>query len=423
MCYKIDIAKSFLNDVIIMKISIFSDCHCGYAFGEERGEDSFIALNEAIERSLDSDLILIAGDLFDSRIPKQEILARTAKILSRAQGKKSQANFIEIRNKEKHEVSPLAFRGVPIVAIHGTHERRSKQMINPVQALEHAGLLIHLHCATTLFEVCGKKVAVHGMSGVPERFAKEVLQQWNPKPVENAVNIIMLHQSIEPYIYSPLEPIMLKLEDLPEGFDLYVLGHIHWSEQKPFKSGKILLTGSTCITSAHKIESEQEKMIFSFDGKNVENIPLMFQRKLYYESFDYETDVARKIEARIKAISEINHAVKPIIISKITGTIPKTETAPNFRNVSEKFSGKAIIKIIQNAKPEDMEEQSELLQMMREQKLSPEEHGLRLLKNNLEQIKCGLRIEEIFDLLAEGEADLLYNMLSGRQKTLNEGIA
>lgn len=401
-----------------MKISIFSDCHCGYAFGEERGEDSFAALEEAIERSLDSDLILIAGDLFDSRIPKQEVFARTAKILSRAQNRKGNANFIEIRNKEKHEVSPLAFRGVPIVAIHGTHERRSRQMVNPVQALEHTGLLVHLHCATALFDAGGKKVAVHGMSGVPERFAKEVLLQWNPKPAEDAVNILMLHQSIEPYIYSPLEPPSLKLDDLPEGFDLYVLGHIHWSEQKPFKSGRILLAGSICVTSAHKIESEQEKMIFSFDGKNIESIPLKFQRKIYYENFSYEKDVAQKIEESIKKTLERQHAVKPIIISKITGKIPKTETAPNFNSIVEKFSGKAIIKIIQNARPEGMEEQSELLQLMREQRLSPEERGLRLLKDSLEQIKCGLRIEEIFEPLAEGNVELLYNLLSGRQKTL-----
>lgn len=402
----------------MMKISIFSDCHCGYNYGEERGEDSFLALQESMEKSLDSDLILMAGDIFDSRIPKQEILARAARILSQAQSKKGNANFIEIRNKEKHEVSPLALRGIPVVAIHGTHERRSKQMINPVQALEHAGLLVHLHCATAVFEIDGKKVAVHGMSGVPDRFAKEVLQQWNPKPLENAINILMLHQSIEPYIYSPLEPPSLKLEDLPEGFDLYVLGHIHWSEQKPFKSGTILLTGSTCVTSAHKIESEQEKMIFSFDGNVVEQVPLKFQRKIYYENFDYETGIAQEIEAKIKAISEINHNVKPIIISKITGKIPKSETSPNFSSIIGKFSGKAIIKIIQNAKAEELEEQTELLHLLREQKLSPEEHGLRLLKDNLEQIKCGLRIEEIFELLADGDVDLLYNMLSGKQKTL-----
>ncbi len=396
-----------------MKISIFSDCHCGYAFGEERGEDSFAALNEAIERSLDSDLILIAGDLFDSRLPKQEVLARTARILSAAQDKKSRANFIEIRNKEKREVSQLALRGIPIITIHGTHERRSRQMVNPVQALEHAGLLVHLHCATALFEIEGKKIAVHGMSGVPERFAKEVLLQWKPAPVENAANILMLHQSIEPYIYSPLEPPSLKLEDLPEGFDLYVLGHIHWSEQKPFKTGTLLLTGSTCVTSTHKIESEQEKMVFSFDGKNVGSIPLDFQRKIYYESFSYESGIAEKVEENIRKILEENHPIKPIIIYKISGTIPKTEAAPNFGATSEKFSGKAIIKIMQNAKAEGLEEQAEFLQLMRGQKLSPEEHGLRLLKSNLEQVKCGLLVEEIFDLLADGNVELLYNMLSG----------
>ncbi len=401
-----------------MKISIFSDCHCGYAFGEERGEDSFQALQEAIERSLDSDLILIAGDLFDSRVPKQEVFARTAKILSRAQNKKGKAEFIEIKNKEKHDVSPLAFRGIPIIAIHGTHERRSRQMVNPVQALEHAGLLVHLHCATVLFELDGKKVAVHGMSGVPERFAKEVLLQWNPKPLENAVNILMIHQSIEPYIYSPLEPPSLRLEDLPDGFDLYVLGHIHWNEKKPFKSGNILLTGSICATSIHKIESWQEKMIYVFDGNNIESIPLKFQRKIYHENVVYENGVGHKIGENIKKILQTNHEINPIIISKITGTIPKGEIVPNFNSIAEKFSDRAIIKIMQNAKEEGIEEQTEFLQLMREQKISPEEHGLRLLKNNLEQIKCGLRIEEIFDLLAEGETNLLYNMLLGKQKTL-----
>jgi len=295
-------------------------------------------------------------------------------------------------------------------------------MVNPVQAMEHAGLLIHLHCATALFDVDGKKVAVHGLSGVPDRFAKEILQQWNPKPVKNAVNILMLHQSIEPYIYSPLEPIMLKLEDLPEGFDLCVLGHIHWSEQKPFKSGKILLTGSTCVTSSHKIESEQEKMIFIYDGINIESVPLKFQRKIYYGYLEYENGIAIKIDENIGKILETGHNIKPIIISKITGTIPKTKTAPDFRSVIEKFSGRAIIKIVQNAKAEDVEDQAEFMKLMREQKLSPEEHGLLLLKANLEQIKCGLRAEEVFDLLADGNTELLYNMLSGRQKTLDASI-
>jgi len=106
-----------------MRIAIFSDCHCGYAFEEERGDDSFKALEDSIEKSLDSDLILIAGDLFDSRIPKPEVFARTAKILSRAQNLTSKTKLISAKNKDS--ISPSALRGIPIVAIHGTHERRS----------------------------------------------------------------------------------------------------------------------------------------------------------------------------------------------------------------------------------------------------------------------------------------------------------
>ena len=121
-----------------MQIGIFSDCHCGYKYGEERGEDSFIALEEAMEKTSDCDMILIAGDLFDTRVPKPEVFARTARILSKAQNFPSRTKFIEIRNKGEHELSPLALRGVPIVTIHGTHEKRSKYTINPIQSLEHS---------------------------------------------------------------------------------------------------------------------------------------------------------------------------------------------------------------------------------------------------------------------------------------------
>ena len=84
-----------------MRVSIFSDCHCGYAFGEERGEDSFRGLEEAIQKSTDSDLIIIAGDLFDTRIPKPEVIARVAKILSKAKHGESRAKLIEILGKKE----------------------------------------------------------------------------------------------------------------------------------------------------------------------------------------------------------------------------------------------------------------------------------------------------------------------------------
>ena len=77
--------------------------------------------------------------------------------------------FVESINKDQEDISRLALRGIPIVSIHGTHERRSKTMVNPLHNLEHSGLLIHLDCSTIVFQINGEKVAVHGMSGVSEK--------------------------------------------------------------------------------------------------------------------------------------------------------------------------------------------------------------------------------------------------------------
>jgi len=398
-----------------MLIGIFSDCHCGYKFGEERGEDSFIALNEAIDKTLDCDLILIAGDLFDTRVPKPEVFAKLAKILGKAQNVPSRTKFMEIINKEKHEISPSALRGIPIVAIHGTHERRSKYLINPIQALEHAGLLIHLNCATAIFEIEGRKVAIHGMSGVPDRYAGECLKQWKPKPIENAVNIIMFHNSISPYIYSPLEPPSLQVEDLPKGFDLYVLGHMHWHEIKLLNQGKLLVCGSTVPTAARRLEAEQQKCIFKYDS-DIKQIPLDFQRKIYWEEYELGANTKDAIENFLETLSATDP--KPIVNIKIKGI--KNSLPLSFNEIDEKFSKKAIININKEFEAETLQDQIEMIKAIRNEKLSPEEHGLRILQEKLKEFSCGIKVDEIFDYLVDGDIDLIFNILTGNQQTLKE---
>ena len=403
-----------------MLIGIFSDCHCGYKYGEERWKDSFIALNDAVDKTLDCDLIIIPGDLFDTRVPRPEVFAKVAKILSKAQTVPSRTKFLEIINKEKLDMSPLALRGIPIVAISGTHEKRSKHLVNPIQALEHTGLLIHLHCATAVFEIEGRKVAIHGMSGVPDRYAKDVFEQWNPKPIPDALNILMIHQSINPYIYSPLEPPSMDIKDFPKGFDLYILGHMHWHEIKMFNGGQLLVCGSTIPTSIHKIESEQEKCIHKYDGKNIESIPLEEQRKVFWREFDFNPNIKENIENFISTISPFKP--KPIINIKVKGLIRKEQLVPSFSGIEEKFSNKAIVNINKNLELEDFQEQIEMLRTLREQKLSPEEHGLKILQENLKQVNCGIKVDEIFEYLVDGDVNLIFNILTGNQTTLKTGL-
>ncbi len=394
----------------------------GYDFGGPRGEDSFLALEEIMERAKEADLILMLGDIFDTRVPKPEVFARAARILGQAQNfGPSKAKLISLNGKEEKEISPSALRGVPIVAISGTHDRRSRHLVNPVQALEHAGLLVNLHCATAVFEIDGEKVAIHGLSGVPERYAKDVLQSWNPAPVKDAKNIFLMHQSIEPYIYSPLEPPSLKLEDLPIGMNLYLLGHMHWRDQRNFRGAQLVLTGSTIFTSIHKTEAEQlRKGFWISDGNLAEFIPLKNGRKVFWQELYYTENTKAELERALFSLPQQDGGLLPIINIKVKGKLPAGVSAPNFSDLEQKYSGKGIIRINKNLEAEDFQEQIELLHALREARLSPEEQGLKLLAENLKQANCGIRAEEIFDLLVDGNSDLIFNVLAGKQKTLGD---
>jgi len=398
-----------------MRISIIGDSHCGFAWGEERGDDSLAALDESIQKSKDSDLILIVGDLFDSRLPKPEVFARVASILGQAQTFPDKTRLLDTWGKE---VSPLALRGVPIIALHGNHDRRSKQLINPVQALEHAGLLINLHGSSLLFDCSGTRLGIHGMGSVPERYAKEALLTWNPKPFPDSLNILMLHQSIEPYIYSPLEPPSLKLEDLPDAFNLLVNGHLHWYDKRGLRGNVFLNTGSISPTTIHKYESEQKKCFWQWDGAALEQVPLENQRKIFIEEFAIAPDMKEKLVGWLQHIVEQQLVPKPIANVRIIGTLPVGASPPNLSDVQDGFSGKMVLRLTKSLANADFESNIELLRALRENRLTPEESGLHLLMENLRQTKCAIKADEIFDMLVEGNVDVIFDVLTGTQRRL-----
>ena len=392
-----------------MKIAVFSDIHAGFGKGI-RENDFYTALKEALELSKECDLILIAGDIFDTRVPKQEVFAKIAKILTYTKQFSCSAKLKEVIGKDVKEISSLALEGIPVIAIHGNHERRSRELINPVQALEHAGLVINLHCATAVFEINGEEVAIHGMGSVPERYARDVLREWRPKPVKGAKNILMLHQSIGEYIYSPLEPPSLKLEDLPDGFDFYIIGHIHWHDIRDYKQGKLLFPGSLVTTTPKKIEADQQKGIWIIEDNSIKFIPLKFQRKVYFKDFEASAQVKQRIKMFLSSVEKGS-----IVYIKVKG---KTNEKIELRDVLEEYSKILELKIKNETISESEEEKVKLIELIREQKLSPEELGKEMLRRNAEKFGCKIKIDEIFDLLVSGDIETAFAVLKGEQKTL-----
>lgn len=405
-----------------MKIAVIGDMHLGAFQVDERSDDSFIQAKEAIEIAVkeDADLIVLAGDVFDVRVPTQDVLAKALQIFRiAAESKNKGAKIEKLIGKDEGEISKTALGGIPIVAIHGNHDRRGKGLVNPVQLMEKAGLLVHLNIATIVIAINGERVAIHGMSYVPEKYAKEVLAKFNPNPIKGAANIFIFHQSIGQYLYSNEEHPTLMLEDLPRGFDLIADGHIHWSDTHKGDGLNFLLTGSTISTQMRKIEGERPKAIHIFENGNIRAIPLKSQRELFYETLDFkeiEPDLLRK------KISETLHSIKvkgdkkPLVRVVLRGTIKKGFEAAdlNLHRIEEEFRGKFILHIgREKLLSKENTAAKEALEQLLKKQISVEERGLQILQAHLSGsgFESFGNAEEFLNVLAEGGQDAAYKFL------------
>ena len=267
---------------------------------------------------------------------------------------------------------------------------------------------------------------MHAMSNVPERYAYDALTQWNPHPLPECINILLLHQSIDPYVYSPLEPPTINISNLPKGFDFIINGHIHTQSREKIDDAELIIPGSLTITQFQKTEAETEKCFLNIEiDKEVKAgfVPLEKNRKFFYEEVKLEGSSARsQVEEKIGNIIYTKNLLKPPVIRlKIVGKEVEV-LDQELRDIERKYAGKAILVFAKELESPEMAEKIEFMKNLREQKLSTEEIGLNLLKKNLDelQFESSFDYEDMFKLLTEGEVDKAFNILTGEQMTLSQ---
>lgn len=384
-----------------MRIALISDTHFGEGRGTEREHDAWEAVDEALRRAqeMGCELVIHAGDLFDTKIPRPEDWS--------------------------HALRAFATLKVPMVAIHGNHERRGKGLTNPVEGLSKSGLFDYVSSGIKIYELQGGRVAVHGLGWVPETYAKDVLQHWSPKPVEGAFNVLVMHQSIAPFIFNPIEPPSLKLEDMPPGFDLYVDGHVHEHQVTNVHGVPFVIVGSTVTTQVNKAEAENSKGFVVVEIENgrvhsIKKIPLETARRVYYKEFEIDghspVEIKKMAEGYLQVL-DTKHSKKPLVRIRIKGRLPKgvVPSDVDLRDLRETYADKCILGIGTKLYEETLERKPQLLQEIREQRLSVEEMGFKILRDSLEQQGSAFRFEDIFDHLVDGDAEAALVALLSEQ--------
>jgi DNA repair exonuclease SbcCD nuclease subunit len=287
-----------------MKIAIFSDPHLGYARFET---DSYVQAEKAIiSASEKADLILCAGDIFDMKIPKLETLKRA----------------VEIFNKAK----------IPLYAIHGNHERRPKDLVNPVQLLAASTEMKLLHGESAVFEKGGRKIQILGIGSVPEEYATEAvkrsMERFKKEP--GAFSVLMIHQTIKELVPGGEDELSLDyLETLP--FDLIVNGHIHETGVK--LSGKFIMPGSTVITQLKEDETKGKGyFLYDTEARKSEFVEIG-SRPFFYETLKFDGVGEPEIrEGVLKRINEIKKSHPEAIIAiKIEGALKDGLPCPDIK--------------------------------------------------------------------------------------------
>ncbi|MBN1169890.1 DNA repair exonuclease [Candidatus Micrarchaeota archaeon] len=366
-----------------MKIAIFSDTHLGYPRFED---DSYIQAERAMaDANEKADVILCAGDIFDTRIPKLETLKKA----------------IDIFNSSK----------IPVFAIFGNHERRAREMTNPVHLLGAATKITVLHGNAETFEKNGERIQILGMGSVPEEYAEAAVRNVVEKyeKDEKAFTILMIHQSIKELMAGDEKELSLEcLEPLP--FDLIINGHIHNTVSK--LNGRFLIPGSTVITQLKKEETAPKGYyIYDTSAKKATFIEID-SRKFFYEKIIVDdagdSDVRKAVAEKIEGIRK--DFPDAIIAIKVEGKLKEGLTA---RDISMQEYQNVYIDNRLDSK--DLGTKLERIREMRNQKLSVREIGL---KNLLDKTRGKTDFDGavFFEKLLEGTEEALEYLEQNKKK-------
>ncbi len=391
-----------------MKIGIVSDTHFGY----RRWEGD--ALSQAKEAMLDaagkSDLILMPGDIFDTKIPRPETFHEAIKV------------FQATLNSKKWAVKCANLPGMPpIAAIHGTHELRGRELVNPIQILQTINLITDVHNKTAIYELAGERVAITGLGGVPEDLAAAAIEKAGFAPHPNAFNIFVFHQSVSELMYAGGKSIM-SLDDLPKGFDLYICGHLH--KYQTALDGKLIIPGSTVLTQL-KEEEAGDKGYVIFDTKTREHefIPVK-TREFIFKRLKFEnatpTEIQKALDTEFANIllelhEKEGHAGKlpeqanemPIIRIIIEGTLKDGFTPQDVDMRKPEMPG-AIIEIDSKLDIASLKEKIEAIRHARQGKMTVADFGMSILRKQCADSGfAAIDVDDAFNTLID-DTDIAY---------------
>lgn len=266
-----------------MKFAHLADTHLGHRqYGIfEREEDYYEVFERTVEKIIESDVdfVIHSGDLFDSARPSTNALLAFQRGLLK-----------------------LTEAGIRVYAIAGNHDSVLRKNVKPpVDLFEELGVNIirlgEAYAEGDIF-ICGvpyvPKSKRDGLLKILEILSKEA--------EKHEKSVLVLHQGLDKTL--PGDAYELDLEELPQNFDYYALGHIHNYFEEDYGRGKLVYPGSMELYKLNENFADYGKgfcVVEISDEVRVERIKVDLPRHYFTEVIDYEnfTDELSRISQKL----------------------------------------------------------------------------------------------------------------------------
>ena len=286
-----------------MLIAHVADTHLGYAqYGlEERENDFSRVFLEVVNKALEDhvDVLVHSGDAFHDPRPR----IRTLRAFRDA-------------------VKELHARGVPLVAVPGSHDMQRRRGVPPLALFDDLGVRL-LTVKRPIWEYKG--VLFAGFQYLP-RHRREVMLALLSKLGGMAAShvgksVLILHQALEHVLPVAYE---LSLSELPKTFHYYALGHVHRPYTCSYGKGVLAYPGSTEVVDVTEISYISEKgfllVDLTGDEPEIERVKLESVRpQLLYEVTPKDfTELAAKA-----AMDAARCQLKPVVHVRVLGEVDR----------------------------------------------------------------------------------------------------
>jgi DNA repair exonuclease SbcCD nuclease subunit len=283
-----------------MKILHIADTHLGYSAYRrvstnginQREIDTYDAFSKFVDYCVENkpDLILHAGDLFDSVRPNNRAITFAIDQILRLSEKK-----------------------IPFVVIAGNHEhpklRETGHIFSIFDHLTYVYPIYRSSYEPIQFDIGKEKVTIHA---VPQTSTKESFEN-NLRRVKNDnsshYNILLVHGSvkgIESFCMNEFNELMIPKKYLDSYFDYVALGHFHKFSKV---TEKAYYSGSTECFSFNEAGEKKGFVEVEFNGEKSKHkfIHLVTRNVVDYPAIDCSNLTLNEIMSEIyKSIKEIN---------------------------------------------------------------------------------------------------------------------